>query len=41
MHPELLKRTEIKIRNRAKLCMEQNGVHFELLLKLKTFQTEQ
>ena len=41
MHPELLKIIEIKIRNRGKLCMEQNGGHFEPLIKFKTFQTEQ
>ena len=41
MHPELLKRIEMNIRNREKLCLEQNKQnrgHFEHLLKLKLFK---
>ena len=37
MHPELLKRIEMNIRNREKLCQEQNKQnrgHFEHLIKL-------
>ena len=41
MHPELLKRIEMNIRNREKLCLEQNKQnrrHSEHLLKLKLFK---
>ena len=41
MDPELLKRIELNIRNRAKLCIEKDGGHFEHLLKLKAYQSEQ
>ena len=34
MDPEMLKRIEMNIRKRAKLCLDQNGGHFEHLLKL-------
>ena len=41
MDPELLKRIELNIRKRAKLCIEQDGGHFEHLLKLKSYQQEE
>ena len=33
MHQELVKRILLNIKKRAKLCIEQNGGHFEHLLK--------
>ena len=38
MHPELLKRIEMNIKNRENLCLGQNRGHFEHLLKLKLFK---
>ena len=41
MHPELLKRIEMNIRTREKLCLEQNKQnrgYFEHLIKLKLFK---
>ena len=41
MDPEMLKRIEMNIRKQAKLCLDQNGGHFENLSKLKAYQQEE
>ena len=38
---DLVKRIILNIKKRAKLCVEQNGGHFEHLLKLKNYKNEE
>ena len=38
---DLVKRIILNIKKRAKLCVEQNGGHFENLLKLKIYKNEE
>ena len=38
---EIFDRFNKNIRKRAKLCIEQDGGHFEHLLKLKAYQQEE
>ena len=41
MDQELVRKIILNIRKRAKLCVEQQGGHFEHLMKLKNYENEE